>query len=71
MRVQSKRRFAISSAWLVRVLADSKILHHCRECGARMFVEAASGCCPVCFTRARELDQIAEGEAHAAIDDWA
>ena len=36
-----------------------------------VFVEAASGCCPVCFTRGRELDQIAEGEAHAAIDDWA
>lgn len=39
-----------------------------------MFVKAASGCCPVCFTerqqRLVEIRDIVAEEAAAAIQDW-
>ena len=39
-----------------------------------MFVKAASGMCPVCFTRQRsferDVDEMVQGESLAAVQDW-
>ena len=65
----------IHGGWLVRVLASSRRFHECEDCGARMFVKARSGRCPVCFTHAqqrrREIDSIVTEQAGAALQDWA
>jgi len=64
----------IQSSWLIRVLASSPDSHRCENCGARMFVKAASGMCPVCFTRQRNLENdiedVVQGESLAAVQDW-
>jgi hypothetical protein len=74
MRLKSRKRMVIHSAWLVRALASGRRWHHCAECGSRMFVKARSGLCPLCFTRRRqrreEIDRIVQKEASAALVDW-
>jgi rubrerythrin len=74
MPMRSRRSSNIDGAWLVRVLASSRKVHACQECGARMFVKAPSGLCPVCFTRQRleeeRVHQIASQQADAALGDW-
>jgi hypothetical protein len=51
MRLRTWDHYSIRSAYLVRVLANSRRWNHCRSCGARMFVKPDSGLCPVCFTQ--------------------
>jgi len=74
MRLRNRKRMVIDSAWLVRALASGRRWQHCAECGGRMFVKAPSGLCPVCFThrrdRCREIEQIVQQQASAALEDW-
>ena len=74
MRLRTRKRMVIDSAWLVRALASGRRWHHCAECGARMFVKARSGLCPVCFTRRRDrrkrIERIVQRQAGAALEDW-
>jgi len=69
-----QRSTNISGAWLVRALASSGRVHSCGHCGARMFVKAPSGLCPVCFTRqsleAERVHSLAASSAKDAADDW-
>lgn len=70
----SRRSSNINGAWLVRALASTRKVHACQECGARMFVKAASGLCPVCFTRRRlqeeRVHEIAAEEVGSVPPDW-
>ena len=65
----------IHAGWLVRVLARSGNWHTCLDCGARMFVRASSGRCPVCFTqqqqRRDEVEAIVSGESDLELDEKA
>lgn len=74
MRVAAKPGSLIDNAWLVRVLASSPHTHGCSECDARMFVRAASGLCPVCFTEKRlreeHIETVVDSEARRAAQDW-
>jgi hypothetical protein len=72
--VAERRGSLIDNAWLVRVLANSPHAHDCSECGARMFVRAESGLCPVCFTdrrlREEQIETVVDSEAGRAVQDW-
>ena len=74
VRVNGRQGSTIQGSWLVRVLASSRRWHKCEDCGARMFVNPASGCCPPCYTeRQQRLDEIGDivsEEAGAAVQDW-
>ncbi|MBW1684526.1 MAG: hypothetical protein JRS35_05615 [Deltaproteobacteria bacterium] len=74
MRLRTRKRMVIDSAWLVRALASGRRWQHCAECGGRMFVKAPSGLCPVCFTRRRdrrqEIERVVQKQAGAALEDW-
>ena len=74
VRLNDKAENTIHAGWLVRVLASSRSWYECSDCGGRMFVKAASGRCPVCFTQAQErraeIDQIVAEEAGVALMDW-
>jgi rubrerythrin len=74
MPMGTRRSSNIHGAWLVRVLAASRKAHACQECGARMFVKAPSGLCPVCFTRRRLEDErvheIASEQVDSTLGDW-
>lgn len=74
VRVSGRQGMTIQGSWLVRVLASSRRWHECEDCGARMFVKAASGCCPLCFTerqhRLLEIGDIVAEEAGSALQDW-
>ena len=74
MRLRTRKRMVIDSAWLVRALASGRRWHHCAECGSRMFVKAPSGLCPVCYTRHRvrreEIERIVQEHSSAALEDW-
>ena len=69
-----RRSTNISGAWLVRILANSRHVHACDHCSARMFVKAPSGLCPVCFTRRRREEErvhaLAAHGASDAVEDW-
>ena len=74
MRLRTRKRMVIDSAWLVRALAGSRKVHTCDDCDSRMFVKGPSGLCPICLTSRRQRDEhtheIAAEEATAALSDW-
>jgi hypothetical protein len=45
----------IHSGFLIRTLRRRGAMHHCVNCGERMFVKYASGLCPLCYNGRREL----------------
>jgi hypothetical protein len=74
MQLRRREPIMIQSAWLVRVLASSRRWHHCRDCGGRIFVRAASGRCAICSGRRRcrdeQIDRIVQHQAAAALEEW-
>jgi hypothetical protein len=45
----------INSGLLIQALRRRGPVHHCFNCGERMFVKYASGLCPLCFNGRRAL----------------
>jgi len=72
MRILPRQKSTISSAWLVRILANQGEVHRCTGCGARMFVAAADGQCPVCRSadarREAAITEIVEEQLDSATD---
>lgn len=73
MRMRPRTPKTISSAWLVRVLADSGKGHACTACGSRMFVASRDGLCPVCRSADEQRDASITGIVEDQIEelsDW-
>ena len=45
----------IHNGFLIRSLRRRGAVHHCINCGERMFVKYASGLCPLCYNGRRKL----------------
>ena len=48
-------RATIHSGFLIRTLRLRGAVHHCVNCGERMFVKYESGLCPLCYNGRRDL----------------
>jgi hypothetical protein len=74
LRLLPRQKLIFHSAWLVRVLSDSRSGHRCRDCGSRMFVKPESGSCPVCRGRRRrreeKIGEVVHEQAASALHDW-
>ena len=46
----------IPNAELIASLLRKGAVHHCENCGARMFVQMKSGLCPVCWNGHRPVE---------------
>jgi hypothetical protein len=53
--IRPARGATIHNGFLIRALRCGGAVHHCINCGGRMFVKYASGLCPLCYNGRREL----------------
>ncbi len=65
MWIRRRAQCTISSAWLVRVLAESGEVHSCTRCTSRMFVVPRDGLCPSC----RNTDQQREAAITGIVEE--